>query len=88
MAKTRRDKFDLFTLAIKQQLIGVGMVIEDENVYYVKDYYCDYATSEIHIDFDDNTTGSFNLNEKFVVEIEDTYKSVPSKKKTKKQKRK
>lgn len=87
MAKTRRDKFDLFTLAIKQQLIGTGIVLSDDTVLEVKDFYCDYTTHEIHIDFVGGENSSFNLNDKFVVEIEDSYKSVKSKKKRKKQKR-
>jgi hypothetical protein len=88
MAKTQRDKFDLFTLAIKQQLIGTELVMEDDTVLEVKDFYMDYATAEIHIDFVGGAEASFNLHEKFIVNIEDTYKSVSSKKKNKKNKKK
>lgn len=86
MAKTIRDKFDIFTLIVKQQFIGVEIIMDDDEELTVSDFYCDYATDEVHIEFTDGSSSSFNLRDKFVVKIEDTYKSIPSKKKRKKRK--
>lgn len=99
MARTIRDKFDLFTLATKVKpftvkgniemwLIGTGIGIDDNSYPIVKNFFIDYNTSEIHIDFTDGTDSSFSLREKFWVDIDSRYLSVPSKKKNKKQKRK
>lgn len=87
MAKTIRDKFDLTTLAMKQKLIGAEIIMDDDTSLEVADYYMDMATKEIHIDFVNGEEASFSLMDKFHVKIDSSYKSVSSKKKTKRQKR-
>lgn len=86
MAKIERDKFDIFTLIVKQQFIGVDMIMDDDEILTVSDFYCDYATDEVHVEFTDGSSSSFNLKDKFVVRIEDTYNKVTSKKKVKNRK--
>ena len=83
MAKTQRDKFDLLTLAVKQQLIGVEIMMDDDSFLEVEDFYFDLPTKEIHIDFTDGTGDSFDLNQKYIVKIDESYKSIKSKKKKK-----
>jgi hypothetical protein len=87
MAKTLRKKFDLITLAIKQKLIGCEIVMNDDTSLEISDFYIDYPTSEIHVEFTDGTDSSFNLNEKFVVKLDHNYKNVKAKKKRKKKKK-
>ena len=60
--------------------------MEDGSWEQVKDFYCDYATDEIHLEFVSGAETSFNLKLKYIVRIEDKYKKVPSKKKIKRQK--
>jgi hypothetical protein len=86
MAKTERDKYDLFTLAVKQQLIGCEIVMKDNSSLEIEDFWIDKRTDEIHIDFTDGSESSFDLNEKFVVKIDDSYKTVSAKKKVKRKK--
>jgi len=86
MAKIIRDKFDIFTLIVKQQFIGVEIVMDNDEELMVKDFYCDYATDEVHVEFTNGESSSFNLRDKFVIKIEDTYKKVTSKKKNKRRK--
>jgi len=94
MAKTQRDKFDLLTLAIKHQLIGTDIIVRDivddvevDVALEVKDWYIDYATSQIHIDFTDGSDDMFDLNQKYFVNIEVTYKSIPQKRNRRRRKR-
>jgi hypothetical protein len=87
MAKTLRKRFDLFTLAVKQKLVGTEILMANGDSLEVFDFYCDYATNEIHIEFTDGSAGSFNLIDKFQVKIDETYTSVSPKKKGKTQKR-
>ena len=47
----------------------------------------DGITEEVHFDFKDGSSSSFNLMEKYWVKIDKRYLSTPSKMKTKKQKR-
>ncbi len=82
MAKVIRGKFDLFTLCCKNQLIGTEIQLEDETWVVVGDWYCDFKTNEIHLNFKNGEEGdSFDLGEKFVVKIDSAYKVVKSKKK-------
>ena len=87
MAKTERDKFDLFTLCCKGELIGTEIQMDDDTWEEVSNWYADWKTGEIHLDFVSGAEGSYNLGDKFIVKVEDTYVSIPSKKKTKKHKR-
>lgn len=87
MAKVRREKFDLLTLAIKGQLIGSDIVFEDDSKLEVADFYIDYNTSEIHIDFVGGVGDSFSLKRRYVVEVEETVKVVKNKKKKKRAKK-
>jgi hypothetical protein len=87
MAKVRREKFDLFTLAIKGQLIGSDIVFEDDSKLEVEDFYIDYNTSEIHIDFVGGTGDSFSLKRRYVVDVDENIKVVNNKKKQKKAKK-
>lgn len=87
MAKKIKDKYDLLTLAIKGQLIGNDIHFEDA-VKEVSDYYIDYATGELHVEFVSGGGTSLDLRQKYVVSIPDTYTSVQSKKKVKKAKKK
>ena len=92
MAKTRRYKYDLWTLCTKNLIIGSSLVLEnkdlenEEEILEILDWYGDYRTDEIHIDFVGGKEGSFNLRDKYIVEIEDSYKSISSKKKGRKKK--
>lgn len=86
MGKTIRDKFDIFTLIVKQQFIGIEIIMVDNEELTVSDFYCDYATDEVHVEFTDGSSGSFNLKDKFVVKVDDTYNKVTSKKKVKERK--
>ena len=87
MPKVERDKYDLLTLAIKQQLIGCEIIFSDNTSAEVQDYYIDAATNEIHIDFTDGTDESLSLKRKYVVNIDSGYNTVTSKKKKRKPKR-
>ena len=86
-----RDKWDLFTMITKinpntgvNWIYNLEIQMEDGTWEEVTDYYCDYATSEIHLEFKSGTDGSFNLREKFVVRVDKDYKRVHSKKKRRK----
>jgi len=91
MAKTRRDKYDLLTLAIKQQLIGCDIIFEDEDgnevVRTVKDFHISLNTNELHASFENGDGDVLNLKRRYVVEIDSTYKSVKAKKKKNRAKR-
>ena len=89
MAKNIKSKFDLFTLYCKGQLIGTEIQLEDDSFVEVVDWYADYKTNEIHLEFANGEEGdSFDLGDKFIVRISDTYKSVQSQKKKRNQKKK
>jgi len=88
MAKIERNNFDLPTLAIKGKLIGTELALEDGTFLEISDWYIDWATFEMHIDFIDNTGGVYNMREKHTVLIEDVYKKVSKKDRKKKAKRK
>lgn len=93
MAKTIKGRFDLFTLCCKGQLIGTGIQLDDNKIIVVSDWYSDFKTNEIHLEFENDSDGnpvdgaSFDLGEKFFVEIDVNYKSVQSKKKGKNHKK-
>ena len=80
MGKIVKDKYDLLTLATKGVLIGSDIHFEDGSLE-IEDYYLDYATGEIHIEFTDGSGQCLDLKEKHVVSVPDTYRSVQSKKK-------
>lgn len=86
MAKVIKGKFDLLTLAIKGQLIGTDIHF-DEGVFEVADYYIDYATNEIHVQFTDGSGESLDLKQKHVVSINDAYVTIQNKGKVKRPKR-
>ena len=87
MAKVIKDKYDLFTLAIKGSLIGTEIVFDDDTSSEIEDFFIDLTTMELHCDFVGGGGDNFNLRRKYTVKISDTYKSVSSKKKKKKAKR-
>lgn len=87
MAKVIKGKFDLFTLAIKGQLIGTDIHF-DEGTFEVSDWYIDYATNEIHVEFTNGTGESLDLKQKHVVSIDQNYVPVQNKGKFKRAKRK
>lgn len=79
------NKFDLFTLALKQKLIGSKIFIDDGTVggkpEVVEDYFADYKTGEIHIKFvGATTTESFDLGDKYKVAIVDYFPTKRGKK--------
>lgn len=91
MAKTRRDKYDLLTLATKGVLIGTDIVFEDENgdevIKEVADYYFSLPTMEIHLKFTDGEGDVLNLKRTYVVEIDSGYNTVYKKRKRNRTKR-
>jgi hypothetical protein len=87
MPKTQRDKFDLFTLCCKGKIIGTEIQMDDDSWEEVQDWYADFKTGEIHIEFVSGEEGSFNLGDKFIVKIDNSYNKISSKKKKKRHKR-
>lgn len=87
MAKITKEKYDLPTLAIKGKLVGSNIHFEEGVSPDIVDWYIDSATQEIHLQYSDGTGDSLDVRQKYVVDVEDTYQSVKSKKKAKKPKR-
>jgi len=87
MAKIIKEKYDLLTLATKQVLIGSNIHFEDGVSLDIVDYYIDYRTSEIHVEYAGGSGDNLDLNEKYVVSVPSTYKTVKPKKKVKKAKK-
>jgi len=87
MAKVVKGKFDLLTLAIKGQLIGTDIHFE-EGIFEVADWYIDFATNEMHVEFTDGSGESLDLKQKHVVSIDQSYVPVQNKGKLKRAKRK
>lgn len=87
MVKVIHDKWDIATTAIKQQLIGNRIQLEDDIWKTVKDYYFDFATDTINIIFEedavDEPASTFSLKEKFVIELDNTIKPIKNKKRKK-----
>ena len=81
MAKVTKEKYDLPTLAMKQKLVGANIHFDDSVSPDIADWYLDSATQEMHLEFIDGTGVSLDVKQKYVVDIENTYTSVKSKKK-------
>lgn len=74
-----RNNWDIGTQAIKGQLIGCSIQLEDDSWNVVEDWYIDHATGMINIIFTGNTeipASSFRLQDKFIVKIPDTIKPI------------
>jgi len=101
MARTRRSKYDLATLAAKivpdrnggykNAIIGTLIIFEDSDGNEVKkevaDWHFSLGTKEIHLIFTDGDDDVCVLTRKYVVEIENTYNSVKAKKKRRRAKK-
>ncbi len=83
MALVERHHWDIFTTAIKGQLIGSQIQLDDGNWKTVKDFYIDETTRTINIIFEedneDDPASIFPLSSKFIVKVPDTI--IPIKKK-------
>ena len=70
------NNFDIVDLAIKQKLIGVELKDKDGNYNMIVDYYLDFATNEIHLQFAGSDDAEvFTFRQKFTVRIND-YKAI------------
>jgi len=101
MARTRRHNYDLATLAAKivpngnggykNAIIGTLIIFEDSDGNEVKkevlDWHFSLGTREIHLIFTDGDSDVCVLTRRYIVEIEDTYESVKSKKKRRRAKK-
>jgi len=87
MAKTRRDKYDLLTLATKGALIGCDIVFVDDNdveeLKEVADYRFNYGSGEITLVYSDGEGDTLSLKRTYVVEIDNSYQNVPVKRRRK-----
>jgi len=76
MAKVIRDKWDIVTTAIKHQLIGAEIQLDDGSWKTIKDYYLDFATDSINIVFEEDSVGepasTFSIKDKFVIKLPET----------------
>ena len=79
-----RDKWDIGTTAIKGNLIGSQIQLDDDSWHEIKDWYIDFATGMINLIFtddeEDDPASSFRLQDKFIVKIPDIIKPIKKKK--------
>ncbi len=81
------DKWDIGTTAIKGQLDGAKVQMEDDSWLTVEDWYIDFQTGMINIVFVGETIArSFRLGSKFIVDIPESITPIKEKKISKQKK--